>query len=421
MLPITALPTAPAMSRVGDSPAAQPGEALQGAEFLTLLAVQTGEMAAPPALPQAGVAVAPVSAEPAPAANPAMIPASALPETGKILPPALPPMLPQAEAPVATEEPPAPQAAQTAPLPLARALLARLRPVDEPAAPKAEVKVSNEEAAPEERKDSVVAAPVVTATVLPILPDDPAPETPAPTPARSPAALPSTPRLPQTEAAKTPAEQSRQAGPQLTVKATMAAPQGAALIPAIASPAPAAASLKLAVLPAEREQVLSDAPPVLPALSAPVTAPPGLAPVQAEPATRPHDFTALVDRLVAAREAMQPQAVSVAVQHAEFGPVQLHFRHEAAGLSVSLASPDPDFARAVSAAVTPVQQTAASDGATLGSGTRQDQPGSFAADSGNQQRGSAMAQREPRGPRANPVPHGQPAAPEHGAQAGIFA
>lgn len=83
----------------------------------------------------------------------------------------------------------------------------------------------------------------------------------------------------------------------------------------------------------------SATPPAIPAL---VTSP------------RPHDFTALVDRLVAAREAVQPPGAPMAalltVAHAEFGPVELRFRHDERGLAVSLASADPDFARAAAAA-----------------------------------------------------------------------
>ena len=65
---------------------------------------------------------------------------------------------------------------------------------------------------------------------------------------------------------------------------------------------------------------------------------------------RPHDFSALVDRLVAAREAVQPQGATLTVAHAEFGPVELRFRHEERGLAVSLTNADPDFVRAAAAA-----------------------------------------------------------------------
>lgn len=72
--------------------------------------------------------------------------------------------------------------------------------------------------------------------------------------------------------------------------------------------------------------------------------------------TSGHDFAALVDRLIAARDASRPtggpQRVNVAVNHADFGPVSLSFHHDAGGLTVSVASPDPDFARAVQAATT---------------------------------------------------------------------
>jgi len=51
----------------------------------------------------------------------------------------------------------------------------------------------------------------------------------------------------------------------------------------------------------------------------------------------------------------------LAVRHAEFGPVSLHFQQDGAGLSVAMTSPDPDFARAVSAAV-PVERSGAGGG-----------------------------------------------------------
>lgn len=70
-------------------------------------------------------------------------------------------------------------------------------------------------------------------------------------------------------------------------------------------------------------------------------------------AVRPLDFTALVDRLVQARDAVAPQTVTLALSHADFGKVSLRFEQDDAGLSVSIASPDPDFARAASAAIPP--------------------------------------------------------------------
>ena len=65
---------------------------------------------------------------------------------------------------------------------------------------------------------------------------------------------------------------------------------------------------------------------------------------------RPQDFSLLVDRLVEARESSRSGAVNLSVMHADFGEVSLRFNHENGNLSVSMASHDPDFARAVSAA-----------------------------------------------------------------------
>lgn len=98
---------------------------------------------------------------------------------------------------------------------------------------------------------------------------------------------------------------------------------------------------------------------------------------------RPHDFSALIDRLSAARDAGGMTAVSVTVAHQDFGPVRLHFRPEESGLSVSLTSPDPDFARVAAAAPAPVQPV--QGGAQAGSGADQRSPGDAAAHGGNAQ------------------------------------
>ncbi len=146
-----------------------------------------------------------------------------------------------------------------------------------------------------------------------------------------------------------------------------------------------------------------------PTATAPVTAP---AAIQA-----PHDFAQLIDRLVAARESTQPQAATLALAHAEFGQVELRFANDGGGLSVALASADPDFARAVQHAVPPVP--ASSDGAAA-QGRQQGQPGpqadSFTGQHHGQHTGSRAA--DEREPRANPGPRG---ASDSAAQSGIFA
>lgn len=121
-------------------------------------------------------------------------------------------------------------------------------------------------------------------------------------------------------------------------------------------------------------------------------------PMPAQLAARPHDFSALIDRLTAAREALSPQNVAITVAHQDFGPVQLRFRSEDFGLSVAISSADPAFARAAAAAPLPVLPAGASDQAAL-SHQRGDAPqpqtdnssgsGSFA-----RQRGGSLEQGE---------------------------
>jgi hypothetical protein len=63
-----------------------------------------------------------------------------------------------------------------------------------------------------------------------------------------------------------------------------------------------------------------------------------------------HEFAALIDRLVEAREGAAPQTVQAAISHTEFGHVSLRFDQDDSGLRVAMSSADPDFAPAVQAA-----------------------------------------------------------------------
>ena len=100
--------------------------------------------------------------------------------------------------------------------------------------------------------------------------------------------------------------------------------------------------------------------PVVLAENAGLATVPVTAPAQNE---RPADFTQIVDRLIAARDAAgtngQIQPVQVSLLHAEFGKVSLRFEQDHQGLSVSMASADPAFAQAVqaSAQVKAAQET----------------------------------------------------------------
>jgi hypothetical protein len=150
-------------------------------------------------------------------------------------------------------------------------------------------------------------------------------------------------------------------------------------------------------------QVASTAPAAVPSASSPATGP-----------EAPRDFAQWIDRLTEAREAFRsaqaPQSVVAAIAHAEFGQVQLRFEQDGGALSVSLASPDPEFARAVQAAAPAGQQSMSQDNAATpqrndpagqqGSGTASGQPQS-------QQRGQAQAQQSTE-PRDRPAPQSQP-------------
>ena len=145
---------------------------------------------------------------------------------------------------------------------------------------------------------------------------------------------------------------------------------------------------------------------------------PQLAP-QSAPLDRPQDFTALLDRLIAAREAAAPQRVSVTLPHAEFGPVHLRFRQEDGALAISMTSADPEFARAASLAAPPAVPTAE---ARAGSGSASHSENSANAPStgSGQPRGQAAERRADQPSRDNPSP--RTAGPDKPARRnGIFA
>lgn len=143
--------------------------------------------------------------------------------------------------------------------------------------------------------------------------------------------------------------------------------------------------------------------------------------LQTDAAPRPHDFAGLIDRLVAARDAVQPQAVSIAVQHADFGEISLRLRHDGEALSVSLASADPDFARIASTATPPVMQALAAEAPGQGN-ARPEQSATGNAGTGGsaaQSRGGSAERREDQ-PRQQPRTEHR--APERGnPRGGIFA
>jgi hypothetical protein len=71
----------------------------------------------------------------------------------------------------------------------------------------------------------------------------------------------------------------------------------------------------------------------------------------AQPAA-PADLAAVLDRLVAAREAVLPAQASLQIRHADFGDVSVRFAQSSQGaLTVELAAADPELQRAVGAAL----------------------------------------------------------------------
>ncbi|MDE2303526.1 MAG: hypothetical protein KGK11_13305, partial [Sphingomonadales bacterium] len=220
--------------------------------------------------------------------------------------------------------------------------------------------------------------------------------------------------------------------------ATPGVPEGAALLPAGAA-APAAALL-LAIV--SDRGVPGWAPstgkPSAPATAAPLLAipAPALAPAAAAAVTPPaahpaQDFSALIDRLVAARsaarEGVAPQPVTAALTHGEFGQVALSFRQDGERLAVSMASRDPDFARAAQDALAAqppaVAAPAASAGFTTSHGgagfTASHGAAGFAASHGGGQTADPRAAPPPRVRVKHAAPRPTPAG--EGAATGIFA
>lgn len=424
-------PTAPSSASpaltVAVTVAGQPGESVEPADFAALLNIQT--LTAGPT-------------EDAPVAQPGLLVAATaalpVPANGKILPVGLPVALPS-EAPAAQAQPvdQDPAAAPPAALPSAIATLPTALLKARPAGPAAQAgpadapqPTMSEDAAEPADPAIAVTEPLATLPVIALH-------------AVTPVSQPASPGEPAS-----PAETALSREPGRPTQAPIAAsPQPAMSQPAVTQPAVSAAGQQtpppstpqLTALPeaapAEREAAVQQVRMIEPAAAQPVAAsetvlaaPPVIrdaAPAAITATTaaaeRPHDFTALVDRLVAAREAMQPQSVTMAVRHAEFGAVQLRFQQDASGLSVAMASADPDFARAVSAAVPPVQAASASDTASFSQQGRSE-PGSASADGG---RSGQQTPREERGTaRANPAPaanRSQSQASDDGARNGIFA
>lgn len=169
-------------------------------------------------------------------------------------------------------------------------------------------------------------------------------------------------------------------------------------------------------------------PPASPVAAAQVTGGgvnPAALPIAAPAAAPgPQDFAQLIDRLLAARDAAQPHSVTMALNHADFGAVELRFHQDGAGLAVAMTSADPDFTRAVQAAMPTASSS--NDGQAglgrqpgFGSGQADQHSGQQSGQSQTAGRGHDHSRRDaPTAPQQHPVDRGAAAAPR---QHGIFA
>lgn len=457
MISCPALSPLAALPIPGSMPPGEPAEAVKGVDFRAILAQSAGQP-----LPAGEIPIDPATFT-APTLPPPA-PATAAASTGKTLPPVLPDAaLPEAALPAeATPEADAPPAARAPTALLHRPALPRgLAEKVEPAG-----SVANEEPALATADDTdlpeAAPAPVPVIALLslpaPVLAALTAHVPPQPGHSEHAAVLRALPALPEpgpdTSAAPVAAPQTALAAlaPRIQHRPADAAPQAETAPPPEAIPidapehptplrqvrvevalteslprtarADAARLARLAVaLPVDESEVA--APALLP-LPAPPTAPHSLlATAPAAAPARPQDFAALIDRLSAAREAAAPQPVTVSLAHAEFGRVQLHFRHEDGALAVSLASADPDFARIAAQAAAPVialpdpRSTEAAAGNQPASPRSEGQSAQSAA--GGQQRGHSHDRRGDDQPHSASQPRARANAERHAGRSGIFA
>lgn len=135
------------------------------------------------------------------------------------------------------------------------------------------------------------------------------------------------------------------------------------------------------------------------------------------------DFATLVDRLVEARAALGGEPVRIALRHAEFGAVAMQLKPDDAGLSVTMASADPGFARAVNAAVPVIAAAAQANDATPQGDSgqaRQQAAMSGQSETSGQQRGHAAPERRGEDNRQR-AQHPQPRPNSGESRSGIFA
>lgn len=143
------------------------------------------------------------------------------------------------------------------------------------------------------------------------------------------------------------------------------------------------------------------------------------------PAAALHDLTSVVDRLVAAREALAPATAAMTLQHGELGDLSLRFdQHRDGHLAVQLSASDPDAHRAIVAAVSDAGFRGTADGQPGSSqqpaqSQAQARGHSAERDSGNAGHGSATRHDQPH--QRRPATHGHERPGDERSRAGVFA
>lgn len=470
---VLALPTATSLP--GSALPPSPGAGPEGPDFGAFLALEAspeGEAVVAP--PQTDASIVPPQLPALPSTLPATL-AAPLPDGGKILPPAL---LPE---PVV--QPPAVRPAQSAARSTvaARLTLPASRPAAstpdeaEPAAPQPH---DTDETASVAEPSPVLAPPlhIQPAPTITVPTNAPLPAAAAPLAGAPSTATPSTPATVLTPAAPpaspageelppAPASlpgvlvESRSPAPSVSPRTPMATT--VAIAPRLPPEARNGAEPALAPQPERTVQAPQQGPAIPPAtlaipvsrllqapnalaprpaidpdpelagmaeiLPAPAAAPSPAAAVQPQtaplvepaPLPRPHDFAALVDRLVAAREAAQPHAASISLAHGDFGPVHLRFSHDDTGLSVTMASANPDFARAAAVALPVAAASDASGQQTFGASRQPSAQGGAESQTGGQSGNSARHDERPA--QSGQTLRQRPAPRDPSQRAGIFA
>lgn len=347
---------------------------------------------------------------------------------------------PEPEAALPARSVPAPLvmlAAVAKPRPALRGAEAQAAEIPEPAEDQPQPAFEAQEEEParspvvvEEAPVILAAAPAVPANPAPLeakpaepLPAAPRPRGAAPLPAVATMAREVSPEAPRTELPQQ-VQQTAQPLPQATIRIA-AAPAEArregepapVVAPPVGDAEPASETAPTTAAP-RTAQPFAMLSPVLPA-QAPLT----LSAMPASAVQGPTDFAQIVDRLVAAREAVAPAEVRVTLDHVQFGKVSVGFTPDASGMSVTLAAADPEFARAVEAAAPfapptasetqPVPAPAAARGADLSS--------AFTGQQGQQAPRQSPQDARPSGPQANPSARTPDSDEKPGKGRGIFA